>query len=148
MPDFSSLTTKIAGTSVKPKVLVPGDYLSVITGHSLVEAPKGKDYKTIIRLALKPIEWPEDTEQDDKMQDGPEGRELIDLSKRTLRRDYYDHRLYDFDQLLEQLGIELGRPYAEVFPELVGKQVWAEVTQYANQQTGEFANQVNNLRGA
>jgi hypothetical protein len=149
MPDFSSLLKAPAGEAVEPTALPAGDYRSVISTWSLLEAPKDKDYKIIIRLGLKPIEWPEDVAEEDRQQEVKKGQfEPINLSERALRRDYYDHRMFDVDQLFADCGLQVTGTYEEMFPQLVGCQVIAEVAQYTNQRTMKLANQVNNLRKA
>jgi hypothetical protein len=150
MVDFSSLLDARAGEVKKPKALPPGDYPGVITNWTPVEAPKDKEYKTIIRLSLKLTDWAASVDEEDRLQDGPNGPTAINLAARNLRRDYYDHRMFDLDQLFADCGIEMeeaGRrlTYRELLPKLIGCQVMVEVQQYVSSR-GEPGNQVNNLR--
>lgn len=74
---------------------------------------------------------------------------LIDLSKRQLRKDFYDNSLYRLDDFIKSCGIEAnGRTYEEILPQLIGSPVIVEVGQYMNQATSEIGNQVVNLAGA
>lgn len=150
MVDFSSLLDARVGEAKEPKPLPPGDYPGIIKAWAPVEAPPGKEYKTMIRFTLGLMNWPDEVEQEDRMQEGKGGQlEPIDLAKRPMRRDFYDHRLFDLDKLLADLGIEAeGLSYKETLPRTIGQQVLVEVTQYMNSTTGKPANQVNNLRAA
>ena len=146
MVDFSSILDKGFGQAKKPKVLPAADYPAVITGWQPIEAPKDKEYKVIVRFSVKLLDWPAGTDPADQLEeDGTQ----IDLGKRKLRRDYYDNRLFDLDQLFIDAGVDIeeGTSYRESLPMLVGAQVLAEVTQYVNQRSGELGNQINNLRG-
>lgn len=148
MVDFTKLLNAKAGEAKKPKVLMAGNYPGVITRHELLPAPEGKDYQTIIRFHLRPTGWPEEAQDDDKTQDMGNGPQAIDLSKRQLRRDFYDSSLYRLDEFIRSCGVEAnGRSYSEVLPELTGVQVLMSVEQYMNQRTGEFGNQIGNLVG-
>lgn len=150
MVDFSNLLGGKVGESVKPKALPPGLYPGVIKGWEPVEAPPGKDYRTIVRISLGLTAWPDDVEDQDKSQVVKVGEppQPIDLSKRTLRRDYYDHRMFDLDNLMAECGLEVaGLSYKESLPMLIGCPVLVEVAQYVNSRSNEIGNQVNNLRG-
>lgn len=150
MPDFSSLLKKPAGQAKKPKELPIGHYQGIVKGHSLEQAPPGKDYSAIVRIQIGLTGWPDSVAESDKVQDmgGGETRP-IDLSKRQLRKDFYDNSLYRLDDFIRSCGIEPnGRSYEEVLPELTGAQVVAEVGQYLNQTTSEIGNQIVTVVGA
>jgi hypothetical protein len=144
MPDFSSLLKAHSGSVKKPPALPPGDYPAVITGWQCVEAPKGKEYTIIVRINIRLTGWPDSVGEEDRQVDG----QPIDVAKKAMRRDYYNHRLFDIDALLDSCGISVdGTAYEELFPQLIGCPVTAEVAQYVSQK-GEPGNQVNNLRPA
>lgn len=150
MPDFSQLMNQPAGQAKKPKVLVVGNYSAIIKSYELIEAPAGKDYKTIIRFHVGLIGWPDSATEEDKQQEQMDGSfKPIDLAKRQLRRDFYDNSMYRLDEFIRSCGIEPnGRSYAEVLPELTGAQIVAEVQQYLNGKTNELGNQIGNMTGA
>ena len=145
MADFSSLLNAASGTAVKPKALVPGFYRGVVKGWAPIEAPKDKEYKTIIRFILGLTAWPEDAEPEDKIE--ADGKPVA-LAAKQLRRDFYDHRLFDLDEFLRSVGVEPdGSSYATLLPRTIGAAVTVEVSQYINQKSGEIGNQVNNVKG-
>lgn len=144
MVDFSQLLRKPAGEAKKPQALPIGDYPGVIKSWTPVEAPQGKDYKLIIRFMVGLTGWPEDVEHEDTLQEG----EAIDLSKRQLRRDFYDNRLDIVDDLIRSCGIDMtGKTYEEVFPEMIGAGITVEVQQYINKTSGDIGNQIGKLVG-
>lgn len=146
MVDFSKLLKAPAGEAKEPKVLVPGDYPGVIKSWEIKEAPQGKDYSSLIRFNIGLTGWAEGLDDED-MLDG-DGKPL-DLSKRQLRRDFYDNALFRLDEFLKSLGLELsGMTYEEALPLCVGKAVLVEVQQYMNQTTNKFGNQVGRLVSA
>lgn len=149
MPDFSNLMNRKAGEAPKPKALPVGTYSGVIKGWEVVEAPAGKDYTAIIRFQLGLTDWPESVSEEDKLQDMGNGQSKpIDLSKKSLRRDFYDNGLFRLDEFIKSCGVEAnGRSYAEVLPEMVGSRVNIEVQQYVNQKTSDIGNQVGQLVG-
>jgi len=149
MPDFSGLLKAPAGQAPKPKALYPDNYPAVIKGWEILPAPAGKNYSAIIRFQLGITGWGANVPEDEKTVTMPTGVVTsIDLSKKQLRRDFYDSSLFRLDELIRSCGIEPnGRSYEEVLPELVGSQVIAEVKQYLNQNTNEFGNEIGNLVG-
>lgn len=149
MPDFSKLLSTPAGQAKAPKVLVPGNYPGIIKSHELLPAPEGKDYTGIIRFHIGLTDWPDTATEDDKNQETGTGEtKPIDLSKRQLRRDFYDNSLKRLDDFIRSCGVDMtGKSYQEVFPELTGCRVTAEVQQYLNQRTNELGNQIGNLTG-
>lgn len=149
MPDFSKLANAKAGEAKKPKALPEGNYLGIIKNFSFEPAPPGKDYETIVRFNLGLMDWPAEISDDDKQQDmGNNVFKPIDLSKRQMRRDFYDNVLYRLDDFIKSCGIEAnGRSYSEVLPELQGKHVTVQVKQYLNERTSEIGNNVGDLTG-
>jgi len=148
MVDFSKLLKAPAGAAKAPKALPVGDYHGIIKRWNIVEAPQGKDYSSMIRFQLGLTGWPDDIDEEDKLQETAHGQEPLDLSKRQLSKDFYDHRLDLFDLFLRELGLSIeGRTYEEVLPETVGCQVIVAVRQYINQRTGETGNQVDTVKG-
>src|SRR5271167_3336058 len=145
MPDFSKLLKKPAGEAKEPKVLVPGDYAGIIKGWEMKEAPQGKDYSALIRFSIGLLGWPESVDSVDTLDnDGT----AIDLSKRQLRRDFYDNALFRLDEFIRSTGIDpAGSSYEEVLPQLIGKTVLVEVQQYMNHTTNKFGNQIGKLVG-
>ncbi len=148
MPDFSALLSRPAGQAKSPKALVPGNYPAIVKGHEILPAPEGKDYTAIIRFQVGVMGWPDSATEEDKTQDLGAGPVAIDLSKKQLRRDFYDSSLKRLDDFIRSCGVEPnGRSYQEVLPELTGAHVTAEVQQYLNQRTGDIGNQIGNLAG-
>lgn len=149
MPDFSKLANAKAGEAKKPKALPEGDYTGVIKGFSFEPAPAGKDYESIVRFNLGLIDWPSTISDEDKQQDLGNGQSRpIELSKRQLRRDFYDNVLYRLDDFIKSCGVDMnGRTYSEVLPELTGKRVIVQVKQYLNERTSEIGNNVGDLKG-
>ena len=148
MANFSSLFKTAAGEAKKPQPLPIGEYVGMIKSFERKDGPAGKDYKEIVRFNLVPLEWPSDVDEASKSQDLGHGPIPIDLTKRQLRRDFYDNSLHRLDDFIRSCGIEpKGREYGEVIPEMIGKRVKISIGQYINQQTNEYANQVNDLTG-
>lgn len=148
MPDFSKLLSRTAGEAKSPKALTPGNYPAVVKGHEILQAPEGKDYEFIVRFQIGLIGWPDTISEDDKLQDLGDGPKPIDLSKKQLRRDFYDSSLKRLDDFIRSCGVKPGgRSYQEILPELTGAHVTAEVQQYLNQRTNELGNQIGNLAG-
>lgn len=151
MPDFGKLLKREAGKAPKPKPLVPGPYQGIVKSFELLDfAGKGKDYETVIRFHVALMNWPDAASEDDKNQDVGDGTtKPIDLSKRQLRRDFYDNSMHRLDEFLRAVGVEpAGRTYEECLPQVVGQLVIADVQQYLNNNTNEIGNQIGNLTGA
>lgn len=149
MPDFSKLANSKAGEAKKPKALPEGNYPAIIKGWSFEPAPAGKDYESIVRFNIGLTDWAETCSESDKIQDLGNGQSRpIDISKRQMRRDFYDNVLYRLDDFIKSCGVDMnGRTYSEVLPELVGKRVVAQVKQYLNQNTNEIGNNIGDLVG-
>lgn len=148
MPDFSKLANAKAGEAKKPKALPEGNYSAIIKGFEFVPAPQGKNYESIVRFNLGLLDWPDTVSEDDKTQDLGNGPKPIDLSKMSMRRDFYDNILYRLDDFIKSCGVKMnGRIYAEVLPELTGKRVVAQVKQYLNERTSEIGNNIGDLVG-
>ncbi len=157
MPDFSKLLKKTAGVAKRPTALPPATadwYPGIVKGYELVPAAENRvpppEYETIIRIHLGLTDWPETgVDESDKQEEVEEGVfRPIDLSKRQLRRDFYDNSLHRLDDFIRSCAIDFGdRQYDEVLPEVVGQSVLVEVQQYLNQRTNEIQNQVGGLKG-
>lgn len=146
MPNFSKILKAPAGQAKPPKPLVPGDYPGIIKSFETKEAPAGKDYSELVRFNLGVLDWPEGTDESDTLDN--DGKP-IDLSKRQLRRDFYDNAMYRLDEFLASLQIDMdGKTYEEALPLTIGKQVTMEVQQYMNQNNNTFGNQVGKLISA
>lgn len=150
MPDFSSLLKAPAGEAKKPKVLVIGNYPGIVKSFELMQAPQGKDYSMIVRVHVGLTGWCDNASEEDKQQEIRPGEfRPIDLSKRQLRKDFYDNSLYRLDDLIKSCGITPdGKTYEETLPQLVGAQLVVEVEQYLNQNTNDLGNQIKNIVGA
>lgn len=148
MPDFSKLANAKAGEAKKPKALPEGNYSAIIKGWEFVPAPAGKNYESMVRFNLGLLDWPDSVPQDEREQDLGNGPKAIDLSKMSMRRDFYDNTLYRLDDFIKSCGVDMnGRTYSEVLPELVGKRVVAQVKQYLNERTSEIGNNIGDLTG-
>jgi hypothetical protein len=151
MPDFSQLLRKPAGEAKLPPPLPPADYPAVVSQFEFREAPADNSRKVIVRLFVKLTGWPEAMEVGDR----PEGAKV---EGRQMRKDFYvmpkdesenDTGLFFLDETIRSCGIEpAGRPYEEVIPELVGRQVLVEMQQYMNQRTSEIGNQIGKMLGS
>lgn len=143
MVDFTALLSKPAGEAKKPKALDAANYPGIIKSFEIGDANKNKT--PYVRFHLAATGWPGEPQTDE------EGKP-IDLAKRQMRRDFFltDDALWRLDELLKDtLEIEIGgRPYAEVLPETVGRNVQMEVQQYMNQQTNDIGNQIGALMKA
>lgn len=150
MPDFSSLLKAPAGEAKKPKPLVIGNYPGIVKSYEMVQAPAGKDYSMIVRIHVGLTGWCDNAGDEDKTQEGRSGEfKPIDISKRQLRKDFYDNSLYRLDDLITSCGINPnGKTYEETLPQLIGAQLVVEVDQYLNQQTNDLGNQIKNITGA
>ncbi len=149
MPDFSKLANSVAGEAKKPKALPEGNYSAIIKGWSFEPAPAGKEYTAIVRFNLGMLDWPDGLSDAEKSQDMGNGEtKPIDLSKRQMRRDFYDSVLYRLDDFIKSCGVDMnGQKYEEVLPQLVGKRVIAQVKQYLNERTNDIGNNIGDLVG-
>ena len=68
MPDFSKLLKAPAGVAKRAPALMPADYPGVIKSHELVGAPEGKDYKSIVRFHLGLTGWPDEVDEQDRVE--------------------------------------------------------------------------------
>lgn len=138
MVDFSALMRRPAGEAKKPEPLPAGLYSATIKGHELGDSNKNKT--PYVRFSIGLIAPPDDV-------DLPEG---TDLSKRSLRRDYFftEDALWRLDDFIRSCGIvPAGRNYEEIVPDLHGAMVTAEVQQNMNEKTNEIFNQIGKLYG-
>ena len=150
MPDFSQLLARPAGKALKPPVLPVGDYKGVIKAREFDD--KNQNHTPYVRFSLGLLEWPESVSEGERGQTDDQGNfHPIDLSKKTLRRDFFltDDAFYRLDELLRSCGVEPDGTtgYDKYIEELIGKEVIVEVQQYTNNKTGEPANQVGRVVG-
>jgi len=139
--DFSKLLSKNMDEAERPKPLPPGTYHGRVTKHSL---DASKEKKTpYVRFELQVVSAGDGID--------PDALDGIDLSKKSLRKDFYltpdaDYRLKEF---LKSCGIQTaGRSFAEALPEAINAPVLIDVTQRAaTDGSGEFYNDVNKLAG-
>ncbi len=147
--DFSSLLNKPAGKALKPAVLPAGDYKGVIKGREFGD--NNQNHTPYVRFFLGLMEWPESIAESERGQLDDSGQfHPTDLSKKSLRRDFYytEDALWRLDELIKSCGIDpAGRTYGEIVEELIGQHVTVEVQQYLNQKTNELGNQVGRLVG-
>lgn len=145
--DLSHLLRKPAGQATKPQALPMGDYSGIIKSFEYGDNNQNKT--PYVRFQLGLLDWPEAVPQDERGQNGPDGEfHPTDLSKRSLRRDYYltEDAFWRLDELIKACGISPdGSNYEELIPRLVGTRVTVEVQQYVNQKTSEIGNQVGRL---
>lgn len=151
--DFSSLLKRPAGKANRPKVLPQGLYPGKVKSWAVDD--KNQNKTPYLRINCGPTEWPDNVDDADKVQEGPDGQLIpINLMNRTLSRDVYlrgkdgSDQMYRVDDLLKSFGVELnGRSYEEAIPDLVGRDCIIEVGIYVNEKTGEPGNQCNSLKG-
>lgn len=156
MVDFSAIAAQAAGQSKKPPRLPPADFPGVVKSFEWGDANKNKT--TYVRLMLGftgfPDSVPETWEEFDNetQTTNTVSRADIDLSKRTMRKDFYmtEDSKWRLDDFLKSMNINCGTPdaprsYAEALPELIGQAVLIEVQHQLNQQTNETFVQVGKL---
>lgn len=147
--DLSHLLRKPAGKAIKPAALPPGDYPGIIKSFEYGDNNKNKT--PYVRFQLGLMDWPEAVPQDERGQKNDEGEFIpTDLSKKSLRRDFYltDEALFRLDELIKGCGFAAdGSNYEELIPKLVGAPVVIEVKQYVNQNTSEIGNDVGRISG-
>lgn len=136
MPDFTSLLSKPVADVKRPEALPAGIYPGVIKGYELGDQNKNKT--PYVRFSLGLTGWPE----------GAEAIEGVDLSHRSLRRDYFltEDALWRLKDLMESLGIKAAT-FADGLPETQGASVQIEVQQYMSQQN-DIGNQVGAVKAA
>lgn len=156
MVDFSAIARQAAGQSKKPARLPPGDFPGVIKSFEWGDANKNKT--PYVRLQLGFTAFPESCLEEweefdnEKQTSFSVKKSDIDLSKRTMRKDFYmtDDSRYRMDEFLVLMGINVGTPdsprsYEETLPELIGAPVLAEVQHQLNQQTNDTFVQVGKV---
>jgi len=140
--NFAHLLKRPALQAKKPEALPAGTYPAIITKYEFGDNNKNKT--PYVRFMVKLTGWANDVPADE--QDSS-----IDLSKRTMRRDFYltDDSLHRLDDFIRSCGIVgEGKDYEEVLPELMGKDVEVEVQQYMSEKTGDIGNQIGAIKGA
>ena len=146
--DFA-LLKRPAGKAPKIKALPDGNYPGIIKSYET--GLKSQNGTELVRFNLGLTDWADTVADDDKsVTNGSGQKEMIDLSKRQLRRDFYltENALYRLDAFLRSLDIDLnGRDYESVLADTVGSSVMVAVGHYTNQKTGELGNQVEEITG-
>lgn len=145
--DFSNLLKRPMGTALKPAVLPVGDYPGIIKKYEYGDQNQNKT--PYLRLQVAPLDWPQNIQESEKGQTGPDGTfHPTDLSKRTLRKDFYltDDAMWRLEDLLKSCGLTDG-DYDSLIPQLVGKNVTIAINQYVSQKSGELGNDVAGLTG-
>lgn len=140
MVDFSQLLRKQAGEAKRPKPLPIGDYEAMIRSHEVGD--NNRNRTPYVRLGLVMTNWPATI--------GPDEQGEIDLSKRTLRKDFYltEESMWRLDNFIRSCGIDpASRTYEEILPMLVGQPVTAQIQHYMNQQSGDVGNTVGEVVG-
>jgi hypothetical protein len=142
MVDFSKLLSKSADEISKPKPLPVGTYSGVVQKYEYLEA-KNENKTPYVRLTLGVTSPSDDVDQDDLAHAG-------DISKKTLRKDYYltEDSQYRIKELAEGCGIPTsGRSLGEFIPDLKNAQVLISVTHRSSQDGTEIYADVGNVVG-
>jgi hypothetical protein len=153
MADFSQFLRRTSGEAKKPPILPAGDYPGLIKSFKVDDDNKNRT--VFVRFQLAYTDWPagapDSWEQFNKELGKSEmiSRSDVDLAKRQPRKDYYmtDDALWRLDEALKSIGLELGPPYEELFPQAVGLPVLISVSQGLNTATDEVFNQVDKISG-
>lgn len=143
--DMKSLLSKPAGHAPKPQALAVGNYGGKITKYEYDN--KNKNNTPYARYTIIPNQWPDNVTEDEKGYTDGEGKfHPIELTKRSLRKDFYltDEAFWRLDDFLKSMGLE-GGTYEELIPKAVGMDCVIEVQQYVNQTTSEIGNQVGRI---
>lgn len=143
--DMKSLLSRPAGNAPKPQALPVGNYGGKITKYEYDN--KNKNNTPYARYQVILNQWPDNVTEDEKvMVDGEGVSKPIDLTKRSLRKDFYltDDAFWRLDEFLKTMGLE-GGSYEELIPKAVGMDVIVEVQQYVNQTTSEIGNQLGRI---
>jgi hypothetical protein len=146
--DLSNLLRRPANAAVKPGALPVGDYPGIIKSHEFGDNNRNKT--PYVRFQLGLMGWPDSVPDSERGQVDGEGKFVpIDLTKRTLRRDYFltDDAMWRLTDLIKSCGLDAGKPYEELIPALIGMQVTVNVQQYVNQNTSEVGNDVGKVFG-
>lgn len=148
--NMQELLKKPAGKAVKIPPLPIGNFQGKIKSYEYRKAPS-EDKSPAVRFGLVPTGWPENITEDEKSYlDGEGVSHVVDLTKKSLRRDFYlsDNALVYLDEFLRSCGLDLSTmTYEEAIPKVVGRDVVFEVKQYVNQTTSEIGNDVGRVTG-
>lgn len=148
MTDFSKLYNRPASGQTKPKVLPIGDYQGIITKFEPAFQPKFKPpvYQTKVFVRITGL--PEGAD--------PSSEDYNTAVGSVLSRDY-DHmnedgsdakNLYKLNALLESCGITpSGANYTELLPQLVGKSVLFNLSQYNDDDGSPAGNRIKKMAG-
>jgi hypothetical protein len=147
--DFA-LLKRPAGSAPKIVPLPDGNYPGVVKSYET--GLKNKNGTELVRLNLALTGWPDTVSEEARYQTTGDGRkELIDLSKRQMRRDFFvtDAALGRLEKFLLSCGIEFDgvRDYESYLPEIVGAPVNVFIGHYTNDNTGKSGNQVEEITG-
>jgi hypothetical protein len=139
MVDFQSILNTKVDEAEAPKPLPEGTYLGRVSGHEFGESSQKKT--PYCRIHCQPTEAMDDV--DEEALNAVLAQVENDLSRRTLREDFYltENALFRLREFLENhLKLETGgRPFAEVIPEMDGQfvkfRVYHELPQNADPAT-------------
>jgi hypothetical protein len=138
--DFSQLLRQQAGKAERPKALPIGEYPGMVRGWEPGNA--NRNQTPYVRFSIVLTGWPDSVNFEDRGE--------VDVTKRTLRRDFFltPESFYRLDLFIKSCGVEpRERSYEEVLPELVGQPVVVSVGHYINNSTGEIGNNVGDVVG-
>jgi len=138
--DFSNLLTKPVDTIERPPVLPAGHYFGSVAKYEFGESSQKKTPYLRVHVQLHSPDADID----------PESIAKIDLSKRTLRSDFFltEDALYRLKDFLISCEVKTeGRTLNEVIPEIINAQVKAQVTITPSQDGSDFYNNIKTLSG-
>ena len=155
MPDFSHLYQRPAGRTPEQKLLPIETYPGIVKSYSLEELNRQSGKVAGVRVNVALTGWAESIQEEDRMQEGPDGKQTpIDITRRSFRQDFAtpddftDQSWYYLDEFLRSCGLDTdGGNYEELFPQLVGQRVLVTVGWYNNQRTGKITNVCQGLVG-
>lgn len=139
--DLSSLLQRPTGTAKRPPAWPFGIYPGIVKSFEFISKVFGKETPGI-RFFVAATGWPENISSEEQ--------EGIDLSKRTMRKDFSiaEDDIWILEAFLTSCGLADGHSSDEEnIPKTVGCPVLIEVQQYVNQRTLEVGNQVGRLIG-
>jgi hypothetical protein len=142
--NFKSMLDKPTTEAKRPPVLPAGTYYGTLVKWEPGESAQKKT--PYIRFHAQLTGAGEDIDAEQMAE--------IDLSKKQMRMDFYmtpdaEFRIQEFMKSIGIVGVGEGRPYGEMLPECIGKDVIVNVTQQMNQQdpTQPPFNNVQNMKG-
>ena len=141
MVDFRNLLTQPADNFKKPPLLPGGTYHGILATREFGESTQKKT--PYVRFNVK-FNAPGEDVSTELLKD-------IDLSKRSLRKDFYltDDATYRLVEFGKTFGIPTeGRTLEEIIQSLVGQPCLVQVKMSMNQQTNEPFNEIGDIKGA